>query len=70
MAVGLIDKYLAANHSKIIKGNLQLIGVACMKIADVFLEKSKEYYRQENSQEYAYITANEFTKEQVVAMEK
>ena len=28
-----------------------------MKLADVFNEKSKEYYRQENASEYAYITA-------------
>jgi hypothetical protein len=45
MAVGLIDKYLACNHGQIVKGDLQLIGVACMKISDVFLERSKEYYR-------------------------
>jgi len=70
MAIALIDKYLAGNHGSIIKSDLQLVGVACMKIADVFLERSKEYYRQENSQEYAFITADEFTKEQVVAMEK
>lgn len=41
-----------------------------MKIADVFHEKSKEYYRQENSIEYAYITADEFTAAQVVEIEK
>ena len=41
-----------------------------MKIADVFLERSKEYYRQENAYEYAYITADEFSKEQVVLTEK
>lgn len=32
-----------------------------MKIADVFNERSKEYYRQENSTEYAYITADEYS---------
>lgn len=32
-----------------------------MKIADVFNEKSKEYYRQENASEYAYITAGKQT---------
>ena len=41
-----------------------------MKVADVFLERSKEYYRQENSYEYAYNTAEEFTREQVVSFEK
>jgi hypothetical protein len=32
-----------------------------MKIADVFNERSKEYYRQENASEYAYITADEYS---------
>ena len=41
-----------------------------MKIADVFNEKSKEYYRQENASEYAYITADEYTSEEVLIMEK
>ena len=41
-----------------------------MKIADIFNEKSKEYYRQENSTEYAYITADEYTPYEVVKMEK
>ncbi len=41
-----------------------------MKIADVFNERSKEYYRQENSSEYAYITADEYTAAEVISMEK
>jgi len=41
-----------------------------MKIADVFNEKSKEYYRQENAAEYAYITADEYTPTEVIDMEK
>ena len=41
-----------------------------MKIADVFNEKSKEYYRQENASEYAYITADEYSSEEVIDMEK
>jgi len=39
-----------------------------MKIADVFNEKSKEYYRQENASEY--ITADEYSAEEVIDMEK
>ena len=49
---------------------MQLVGVACMKIADVFNERSKEYYRQENANEYAYITADEYTPQEVILMEK
>lgn len=47
-----------------------MVGVACLKIAEVFNEKSKEYYRQENSTEYSYITADEYTPAEVVSMEK
>ena len=37
-----------------------------MKLADVFNERSKEYYRQENANEYAYITADEYTPLEVI----
>jgi len=41
-----------------------------MKIAAVFNEKSEEYYRQNNASEYAYMTADEYSSEEVVIMEK
>ena len=67
-AINYIDRTL----SKLVveKNKLQLVGVACMKIADVFNERSKEYYRQENASEYAYITADEYTPMEVIQMEK
>lgn len=68
LAVAYIDRVLGL--LKIERAKLQLVGVTCMKIADVFHERSKEYYRQENSIEYAYITADEYTPAQVVIMEK
>jgi serine/threonine protein kinase len=43
------------------RSELQLMGVACLKLADVFNERSREYYRQENAKEYAFITADEYT---------
>ncbi len=67
-AIKFIDR--ALSEMVIEKNRLQLVGVACMKIADVFNEKSKEYYRQENSTEYAYITADEYTPQEVIEMEK
>lgn len=67
-AISYIDRVLSVLD--IPKNKLQLVGVTCMKIADVFNEKSKEYYRQENAAEYAYITADEYTAEQVIEMEK
>lgn len=67
-AINYIDRTLS--KLPIEKNKLQLIGVSCMKIADVFNERSKEYYRQENAAEYAYITADEYTPSEVIAMEK
>jgi serine/threonine protein kinase len=67
-AISYIDRVLSVLD--IPKNKLQLVGVTCMKIADVFNEKSKEYYRQENASEYAYITADEYTSDQVIEMEK
>lgn len=68
LAISYIDRTLST--MKVDRAKLQLVGVTCMKIADVFYERSKEYYRQENSIEYAYITADEYTPAQVVTMEK
>lgn len=68
LAVNYIDRTLS--KLSVEKNKLQLVGVSCMKIADVFNEKSKEYYRQENSTEYAYITADEYTPQEVITMEK
>ena len=42
-AINFIDRTLSGFVVE--KSKLQLVGVACMKIADVFNEKSKEYYR-------------------------
>ncbi len=67
-AINYIDRTLS--KITVEKNRLQLVGVACMKIADVFNERSKEYYRQENAAEYAYITADEYTAAEVIAMEK
>jgi cyclin-A len=67
-AINYIDRTLS--KMAVEKKQLQLVGVSCMKIADVFNERSKEYYRQENATEYAYITADEYKAVEVIAMEK
>jgi len=36
---------------------MRVIGATCLKVADVFAEQSKEYYKQENTVEYAEATA-------------
>lgn len=60
LAVCYMNRFLRTQRN-CLRSMLQLIGVACLKIADVFNERSKEYYRQENAKEYAYITADEYT---------
>ena len=39
-------------------------------MSSVCHERSKEYYKQENASEYAYITADEYTASQLIDMEK
>ena len=36
----------------------------------MFHERSKEYYKQDNAKEYAYITADEYNPQQLIDMEK
>lgn len=66
--VSYLDRVLS--RLVIDKTQLQLIGVTCMKIAEVFNERSKEYYKQENATEYAYITAGEYSANQLIETEK
>jgi len=39
-------------------------------ILSVFNERSKEYYKQDNANEYAYITADEYTPKELIETEK
>lgn len=68
LAVIYVDRVLS--ELVVDRSRLQLLGVACMKVSDVFNERSKEYYRQENAKEYAYITAGEYTEGELLALEK
>jgi hypothetical protein len=52
-----------------------LLAAACLKIADVFHERSKEYYQQENAREYSQLQllspgGTRFSPEDLVAAEK
>jgi len=67
-AVSYLDRVMS--HKVINKSQLQLLGVTCMKVADVFNERSKEYYKQENAKEYVFITANEYTESELLDLEK
>lgn len=58
LAGRIVDNYLAQQDKQVTPDRLQVIGATCLKIADVFVEQSKEYYKQENAVEYAEATMN------------
>jgi serine/threonine protein kinase len=76
VAVNLLDQYLAAKPEQ--ADNLALTAVSCVKLADVFSEISKEYYKQDNAKEYAEMkdeypasfSDTQFGPAEIVAMEK
>mmetsp|Transcript_91168 Transcript_91168/g.294600 ORF Transcript_91168/g.294600 Transcript_91168/m.294600 type:complete len:1061 (+) Transcript_91168:3546-6728(+) len=73
LAVRLMDDYLAAmaQRGETMAANMvHIIGATCLKVADVFAEQSKEYYKQENAVEYADATLHMVTAEQMLACEK
>jgi hypothetical protein len=49
---------------------MQVVGATCLKIADVFSEQSKEYYKQENVVEYAEATFGQAPPEKMLGCEK
>ncbi|CAD8186118.1 unnamed protein product [Paramecium octaurelia] len=61
---------LVLSTMKINRKDLQLIGVTSLKLADVYNERSKEYFKQENCNAYAYITADEYNEKQIIDMEQ
>ena len=44
----------------ICKRDIQLFGISALKLAEQYIEQSKEHYRQETCKEYSYITADEY----------
>lgn len=70
LAACLVDKYLAQQETSISADKMQVIGATCLKVADVFAEQSKEYYKQENAQEYAEATMHQASPAQMLSCEK
>jgi len=66
LAISVIDKYISLQEEVITPDRLKVIGATCLKIADVFAEQSKEYYKQENATEYAEATFHPSTPEQML----
>jgi len=70
LAAAVVDRYLALQEEPIAPGRVQVVGATCLKVADVFAEQSKEYYKQENGVEYAEATYHQATPEQMLVCEK
>lgn len=70
LASAVIDKYLSLQEGPVGPDRIQIIGATCLKVADVFAEPSKEYYKQENATEYAEATLGATGPEQMLLCEK
>jgi len=70
LGVGLLNKYLALQDEYLDQERMQVAGATCLKVADVFAEQSKEYYKQETALEYAEATLHQVLPEQILAFEK
>lgn len=75
VAACIVDKYLALQDEPFAPGRMQVVGATCLKVADVFAEQSKEYYKQENANDYAeaasgLATPGRFSALQVLLCEK
>jgi hypothetical protein len=70
LACGLFDKFLGITDKSSPLPNPLLVGTACLKIADIFSEQSKEYYKQENATEYADATFHNISAKDLITMEK
>ena len=52
LAINYLNRYLTkVRHAP--RATFQLIGVSCLKLADCFNEKSREFYRMMTALEYA-----------------
>mmetsp|Transcript_56694 Transcript_56694/g.104967 ORF Transcript_56694/g.104967 Transcript_56694/m.104967 type:complete len:807 (-) Transcript_56694:175-2595(-) len=70
LAAGILNKYTAIMGSAATAANAHATAAACLKIADVFSEQSKEYYKQENAVEYADATLHQASSTRILDTEK
>ncbi|XP_057521510.1 cyclin-A2-2-like [Amaranthus tricolor] len=63
LTVNLIDRYLSGNYTE--KQKLQLLGVTCMLIASKYEEMNAPQV-----EDFCYITANTYAREEVLKMER
>jgi len=75
LAASIFDTVLALQDywkkdAPVAENRIQVVGATCLKIADVFAEQSKEYYKQENASEYEEASGHFAKVEDVLACEK
>ena len=70
-ACAVFDKYLSLQDKAVSADQIKVVAATCLKVSDVFGEQSKEYYKQENSVEYAEAAAGKsITPLQMLSCEK
>lgn len=70
LAAALVDRALALEDEAVPREQLRVMSATCLKVADIFAEQSKEYYKQENTAEYAEAMSHETTPIQMLRCEK
>lgn len=70
LATCVADRYISHQDGPVSNDQMRIIGATCLKVADVFAEQSKEYYKQENTVEYAEATLHAATPAQMLNCEK
>mmetsp|Transcript_52232 Transcript_52232/g.124534 ORF Transcript_52232/g.124534 Transcript_52232/m.124534 type:complete len:819 (+) Transcript_52232:63-2519(+) len=70
LAAGILNKYISLMGPPATAENAHATAAACLKIADVFSEQSKEYYKQENATEYADATMHAASAASILDSEK
>lgn len=66
----MADRYISHQEGPVSNDQMRVIGATCLKLADVFAEQSKEYYKQENTVEYAEATMHQASPSQMLSCEK
>jgi len=70
LASCIADRYISHQEGPVSNDQMRVIGATCLKLADVFAEQSKEYYKQENTVEYAEATMHQASPSQMLSCEK
>ena len=70
LASCMADKCFSYHEGGVSHQKMRVIGATCLKVADLFAEQSKEYYKQENTAEYARAVMQQASPAQILLCEK